>query len=99
MEKNSLSLGGMLTVEDIVNGEVGIPNSLFFFLSHLICGHDKRKHSNESKTPRVKSLCQDIILSTTSGKKKSAKNIMLGMAMKSLIGSRKVIDILNRLGH
>ena len=35
----------------------------------------------------------------TSGQTKPKKNLMLGMTMKSLTGSRKVIEILNKLGH
>ena len=48
---------------------------------------------------RVNSLSQDAIYAVTSGHIKPSKHLKLGIAMKSLTGSRQVINILNRLGH
>ena len=40
-----------------------------------------------------------MILSATPGQTKPRKQLLLRMTMKSLTGSRKVIEILNKLGH
>ena len=87
-----------LKIEDIAKGKILIPDPLLQFFTHLICGSDKRRGVTKSKQ-RVETICQDIIFAISSGVKKPAKNIILGMAMKSITGSHKVIDILNRLGH
>ena len=44
-------------------------------------------------------MCQDAIFATTSGRKKPKKHLMVGTALKSLTGSRKVIEIMNKVGH
>ena len=54
---------------------------------------------SNSKRRRVDSLTQDVVFSATSGKKKPGKHLELGINLKSLTGSRKILDIMNRLGH
>ena len=44
-----------------------------------------------NKVKRVKSVSEDV--------KKPSKHLQLDMAIKSLTGIRKVVDLLNRLGH
>ena len=39
------------------------------------------------------------IFAATAGLKKPQKHLMLGIASQSLTGSKKVIEIMNRLGH
>ena len=41
----------------------------------------------------------NAIFTVTSGQQKTSKHLQLGMTIKSLIGSKKVVDFLNRLGH
>lgn len=99
MEAKRTPLSENLNIEDIAKGEIMIPDPLLQFFTHLICGSDKRRGVKESKKCRVEAICLDIIFATSSGIKKPAKNIILGMVMKSIRGSRRVINILNRLGH
>ena len=47
----------------------------------------------------VKSVCDDVIYNTTGGRVKPMKHVMLGLGMKSITGSRKVVEILNSYGH
>ena len=47
------------------------------------------------KVRRVKSISEDAIFTVTSSLKKLSQHLQLGVATDS----RKVIDILNRLGH
>ena len=58
----------------------------------------KLKSHHECKQQRIKSISEDIVFSATSGKKTS-KQLISGLAMESLTGFRRVIEILNRLGH
>ena len=46
---------------------------------------------------RTQSACENVIFSANSGQTKPKKHLMLGMTMKSFTGSRKVIEILNKL--
>lgn len=58
----------------------------------------KLKSNHECKQQRIKSISEDIVFSAKSGKKTS-KQLISGLAMKSLTGFRRFIEILNRLGH
>ena len=51
------------------------------------------------KNRRIQAIAEDIVFAVTGGIFKPRKHIMLGMAMKKLTSSRKVIEILNRLGY
>ena len=44
-------------------------------------------------------MCEDAIFAATDGKMKPKKHLMLGLTLKRLTGSRKVMDIMNRFGH
>ena len=96
MEAEKTDLPQNLRLEDLMSGEVQIPDILLQFMTLLITGPDKRRGYTPSKQRRSKVICQDIICATTAGNKKPSKHLILGMAMKSLTGSSKVIDILNR---
>ena len=58
-----------------------------------------RTSDSSSKIRRVKSISDDVVFSMTSGRKKPSKHLKLGLAMKSLTGSKKVIELLNHYGH
>ena len=88
-----------LTIDDIKRGEVAIPDIILQFFHHLIVGPDLRRRHSQAKTRRIHSISQDVIFAATSGRKVPGKHLQIGMAVKSLTGSRKVIDMLNRLGH
>ena len=47
----------------------------------------------------IQSAAQDAIFSSTSGALKPAKHMCLGLGLKSMTGSRKIIEIMNHLGH
>ena len=87
-----------LKLTDILQGEV--PKNLRQFLHYLIYGPNKiqAESHHECKQQRIKSISEDIAFSATSGKKTS-KQLISGLAMKSLTGFRRFIEILNRLGH
>lgn len=86
-----------LTADDVIDGECQIPEILFKFMQNLIDGPEVS--SKETTTVKITSICSDIIYAITKGRCKPAKNLTLGLAMKSLTNSRQVITILNRYGH
>lgn len=96
IKKNTLP--SQITLKEIYNGECSIPPLLHTFFTNLLCGpYDRRLETN--RKIRIESLAQDAINSVTNGRIKTSKHMELGMVIKSLTGSRKAINILNRLGH
>ncbi len=54
---------------------------------------------SESVRRRVGSLSQDTIFCTSRGRVKPSKHLCLGVGMKSVTGSYKVVEVLNRFGN
>ena len=69
------------------------------FFTHLIGGPEPRRSTPIRKQRGIRSISEDVIFATTSGQKIQAKHLQIGLAMKSLTGSKNFIEILNRLGH
>ena len=88
-----------LKIEDIKRGEVTVPELVATFFQNLIGGPDVRHWESNFKKIRIKSMSEDAVFAAAAGLKKPQKHLMLGIALKSLTGSRKVIKIMNRLGH
>ena len=88
-----------LKIEDIKRGEVTVPELVSTFFQNLIGGPDVRRWESNFKKIRIKSMSEDAVFAATAGLKKPQKHLMLGIALKSLTGSRKIIEIMNRLGH
>ena len=88
-----------LKIEDIKRGEVTVPELVSTFFQNLIGEPDVRRWESNFKKIRIKSMSEDAVFAATTGLKKPQKHLMLGIALKSLTGSRKVIEIMNRLRH
>ena len=99
MNASSIKLPEHLKVENIFKGQVEVPDLVENFFKYLIGGTDSRKWVLESRKRRKKLIGQDVVFSATSGIKKPSKYLQLGLAIKSLTGSRKAVEILNRMGH
>ena len=91
---NLLSSG--ITFDDIIDGEVRISEQLTQFCYHLVVGPDHRSHKSASKIRRVEPLAADTVFSVINGRKNPSK---LGLAVKSMTGSKKLIGMLNRYGN
>ena len=83
-----------LKLKDIIRGEVEIPDILHTFFTHLIGGPDPRRNMSIRKQRRIRSISADVIFATTSGQKIPSKHLQIGLAIKRLTGSKKVIEIL-----
>ena len=95
-EQEKTPLPECIKVQDILKGEVDTLENVKDFFTYLIAGPDARSQLAPSKIRRVESLCQDAIYTATNGIKKPSKHLQLGLAVKSMTGSKKVIKILNR---
>ena len=69
------------------------------FFRVLYTGKPVTRDANERVERYVNSSADDAIYATTQGLIKPAKHMLLGLGLKSLIGSRRVIKIMNRFGH
>ncbi|XP_032781198.2 uncharacterized protein LOC116919333, partial [Daphnia magna] len=88
-----------ITVNDVMEGEVQVPPLLKEFFECLVAGHINPAKIREGKQIRIKSLCEDSIFSVTNGRCRPSKHVVLSLVMKSVTGSRKVIEVFNKLGH
>ena len=66
------------------------------FFQYLICGPGSRRWKSDAKQRLIQSISQYVIFAASSGRKLPSKHLKLGVTLKCLIGSRKVIEILNR---
>lgn len=85
-----------LTLKDIIEGECDIPRELYVLIESLVKG--PRSMNSAKKEKRISSICNTIIFTMTNGSIKPSSCIALGLTIKSITGSRKVINILNRMG-
>ena len=88
METNPLT--EQLRSEDVIKGECVIPKKLYHFISSIINGPDPRKPNSQDDV-KIKSLCSDLIHAVSRGRIKPSKNLMLGLTIKSLTGSKKIL--------
>ena len=97
--KTNPSLPTPITAEVLCKGQCSPPEVLLKFFRILSTGSEKEEYSESRKERYARTAASDAIFVTTNGMIKPAKQICLGMGMKTLTGSRKVIDVLNRFNH
>ncbi|GFY39738.1 hypothetical protein TNIN_273081 [Trichonephila inaurata madagascariensis] len=97
MDKTTLP--AVMKMEDLINGECTISEKLDRFFKALIGGKDIRHRDGVNCHILSDSLASDAIYCVSNGTVKPSKHITLGMTVKSLTSSRKMINNLNRLGH
>lgn len=95
-EKRSLPKHN-ISVENICEGECTIPIELHALISSIVKG--PKDVSNERVDVKIRSICSSIIYTTSSGTIKPSSCLCLALITKSLTGSRRMIEILNRMGH
>ncbi|GFW12255.1 hypothetical protein TNCV_5112001 [Trichonephila clavipes] len=99
LKMDKTTLPSVMKMEDLINGEYTIPEKLDRFFKALIGGKDIRHRDGVNCHRLSNSLASDAIYCVSNGIVKPLKHITLGMTVKSLSSSRKMINILNRLGH
>lgn len=86
-----------ITIDDVLNGESDCPSELLLLIECLLKG-PKQKIS-QRKDMRISKICDDLIFNITNGDVKPSSSICLGLVTKSITSSRKMVEILNRMGH
>lgn len=86
-----------ISIENIYEGECDVPANLYTLINCIVKG--PKDSPNEKREIRIKSICDSIIYSTSCGALKPSTSLSLGLVTKSITGSRKMVEILNRLGH
>lgn len=86
------------TLDDLKEGDAQPPPLLSTFFTRLYCGQSP-KNCTQQAMRRVRSSCDDALFIVRKGKVKPAKQVALGVAIKSVTGSKKVVQVLNRFGH
>uniref|UniRef100_UPI00358E4ECA uncharacterized protein n=1 Tax=Myxine glutinosa TaxID=7769 RepID=UPI00358E4ECA len=79
-------------------GDASPPELVRTFFRILFGGLNLAKHSDEV-LHRADSASQDALFMTTNGAIWPRKHIAMGIGVKSMTGSRKLVTMLNRLGH
>ena len=94
-----------MSVENILKGEVKIPDSIKNSYKALYTGEDEAKTKNKKKTVFsrkagfVESSASVAIYSYSGGKLLPEKHLSIGFAVKALTGSKNVVTLMNRYGH
>lgn len=88
-----------ITVQNLKEGEGSVPQTLSDFYFTLISGNNNKRKKSPKCIRQVQSFCEDVMYSIHNGKIKTSKHIVLGLTLKSVTSSRKVIDIIHRYGH
>ena len=89
---------------NLVNSLQSIPHQLFNFIAWIVGFSDEPELQHKVSIPhdqccKVASICQDLTYAEAKGRKQTHKSLALGMTVRQLTGSRKVINILHGLGH
>jgi hypothetical protein len=75
------------------------PRLVFPFFEALIAGPNGERPQLPKVKQRINSTAQDAIFIVSNSRIVPSKHLSLGLAIKRLMGSIKVIQILNRIGH
>lgn len=92
-------LPSQIKTNDLIAGECDIPDKLDRFFRAFIGGKDVRRRHGINCNRLCSSMAADAIYCVSNGTVKPSKHITLGMTIKSLTSSKKIINILNRFGH
>ena len=95
----SESLQYPLNASDIAKGEGHVPHILIRFFTLLYTGKPQISAATERARRLIESVSEDVVYGVTRGKVKPPKYCLLGMGIKSMTGSKKVVNILNHFGH
>lgn len=92
-------LDNNMSTEDLLLGECKFPEHLTSFFTTLLAAFDYRRRKSAKTTRLVQSFSSDVVFAVTNGEIKPSKQITLGIALKSLCNSKKIIKIVHRYGH
>ncbi|XP_053399793.1 uncharacterized protein LOC123523028 [Mercenaria mercenaria] len=85
--------------ENLTLENLSIPESLTGFFEVMISGNIDTDQTSKRVKSLAKSFAQDCVFTTSGGRQKPPKHILLPWTVKALTGNVELIKILNRLGH
>lgn len=80
----------------LLSKQIDITPLLLIFTKNLL---SSKKNSTIRSDRLVLSLCHDICYNLTNGQWKTPKHLLLGMSLRHITGSSKVVTFFNRLGN
>ena len=86
------------TTEEL-SSTIKSPCSVYLFLNHLMKADGNYAELSSMVARFVESYANDIVHGVTRGKMLQKKQLLLGLGLHNLTGSRKIIDIVHELGH
>ena len=98
MQAHYTPLSSTVYLEDIRKGEVNTPEDLVKCFWYIVGGPYVGCELAAAKSYKITSISEDVF-AATSGRRRPAKHLQIGMAIKSLTGSKKIVTMLNHLGH
>ena len=84
------------TADNVLSGEVTVPEQVNYFYKKL---YSNNKRSSKRKSRLVRSSAADAVYCASGSRMLPGKHVGLGLALKSMSGSKRVINLLNRNGH
>ena len=90
-------LPNVLTSQHFQNGQAPIPEKCMQFCMELLCVNPSEPTEKERRL--AFSLGSDLLFNVTKGHVKPAKQLVMGLGIKSITGSEKVCKILHKFGH
>ncbi|KAJ8685802.1 hypothetical protein QAD02_021595 [Eretmocerus hayati] len=85
-----------VNTKHIFEGECQIPEFLYTFVEACVLGPHSRDCKSSDEHLKIESICSDIIFAMSKGKIKPAKQLKVGLTVKALTSSRRLLTLLNR---
>ena len=98
MQRTQQDLPHPITTDALISGQGNKPNELLDFFRVLYAGSSQPSPYDRIER-LVRSVSDDVIFTTTRGRTKPSKHLCMGLGIKSMTGSRKLLEIINRFGH
>ena len=99
LQLDKTKFSSKLTADDLGENKVDTSEELLHFYKVLYTGTEDDVGISEREDRYIPNSADDDIYKTTKGRVKPSKHILLGMGFKSMVGSRKVLEVLNNFGH
>ena len=99
MQQNTECLPHPITLESLTLGQGNPPIEVLDFFRVLYTGSYVKNENNDRIERLIQSVSDDVVFATSRGNIKTSKHLLLGLSLKSLTGSRKLLEIINHLGH
>ena len=89
---------------NVTEAQTVVPLALYNLVSWIIGASEEPTLDNfvdiaDDLHLKVLSVCQDIVYLASKGRKQTPKSLTLGLTVRHLTGSSRIVSLLNKLGH